>query len=127
MTSKQRNLVAVAATVLSLAGGSGVAWARTGEPGYPGAPGRPGRPGRPEHRDNRQHRDDWHDRLDHKQDVVVEHGHHERGHDRARHLAVVLDHRHHGRRRSCATWVAGATNSSRCSARWLRCSQSQIP
>jgi DNA-binding CsgD family transcriptional regulator len=40
---------------------------------------------------------------------------------------VVLDHRHHGRRRSCATWVAGATNSSRCSARWLRCSHSQIP
>jgi hypothetical protein len=38
MTSKQRNVVAVATTVLTLAGGGGVAWACNGpgDPGYQG-------------------------------------------------------------------------------------------
>ena len=39
MTRKQRNAVAVATTVLTLAGGGGVAWACTGDPGYPGSTG----------------------------------------------------------------------------------------
>ncbi|HEV3389191.1 MAG TPA: hypothetical protein VG057_09260 [Solirubrobacteraceae bacterium] len=36
---KQRSAVAVATTVLTLAGGSGVAWACTGDPGSPGSTG----------------------------------------------------------------------------------------
>ncbi len=39
MTRKQRHAVAVATTVLTLAGGGGVAWACTGDPGYPGSTG----------------------------------------------------------------------------------------
>jgi hypothetical protein len=38
MTRKQRNAVAIATSVVCLAGGGGVAWACTG-PGDPGAPG----------------------------------------------------------------------------------------
>lgn len=39
MTRKQRHAVALATTVLTLAGGGGVAWACTGDPGYPGSTG----------------------------------------------------------------------------------------
>jgi hypothetical protein len=52
MTRKQRSTVAVATTILSLAGGGGVAWACTGFR-------------RPRlERDHRDHHDDEHDRDD---------------------------------------------------------------
>ena len=56
-----RSTVAVAATVLSLAGGTGVAWACTGGPGDPGKWTTTGTTDRFDDR-NQRHHDDRHDR-----------------------------------------------------------------